>query len=118
MEQVDEWPDNTLNLDWEQRHSSYVPPLDDAQIREMREQFKRLGINRVSVDQRRMNDALTVYMNSYDSDKQKGYAYLADPIWRYVHNKNLNRMDTDHGRLVFRHIEGNWFLYLRGPESD
>ena len=122
FEKVDEWPDNTLNLDWEQRHSSYVPALDETQIEEMRERFKRLGINRVSVDQKRINDALTVYINSYDSSynfgEQKGYAYLANPPRQMIYDENLNKMNVDHGKLVFRHVEGNWFLYLQGPESD
>ena len=117
LEQVDEWPDNTLNLDWEQRHSSYVPPLDDSRIEEMRNQFGRLGIIRISVEQRWINDALTVYINSYDSGEQKGYAYLADPNWQEVYDENLNRMDV-YDKLVFRHIKDNWFLYLMGKQSE
>ena len=117
LEQVDEWPGNWLTVEYGQHPDSYIFRLSEAREVALQKQLEHLGLESIGASQEYVNNSFTAHMRVYDAVKQKGYVYFSHPSWQEVYDENLNKMDV-YDRLVFRHIKGNWFLYLRGKEQE
>ena len=119
------------------RLSAFVPPLSEAQAEDIQTQMADLGVYAINVEPELgyERNAFGLYMKTEDqydrngelrqidpSIRGKGYAYLEKPLpsASCVFDKNLNRIDlaaTCSG-LIYRHVEGNWYLFLKGSESS
>ena len=130
LEQVDDWPSGSwitptnqrrfstsVLLPSEKKELNAQAPLSEEQEAEIQVSLERLNLKYVSVGKSWMDEITEIRMNAYSEVEQKGYVYLYDPDWQKVYDKNLNKIDV-YGRVVFRQIEGNWFLYLRGKEQE
>lgn len=130
MEQVDEWPSGSwITPTNRRRFSIYVrspeekkelnaqAPLSEEQEAEIQATLERLGLRNISVGLPWMDEVTEIRMNAYSEVEQKGYVYLHNPDWQKVYDKNLNRINV-YNRVVFRQIERNWFLYLKGEEQE
>ncbi len=122
------------------RLSAFIPPLSKAQAEEIQTQMADLGVYVISVDPELVHesDAFKVHMKTADeydrngelrqidpSIRGKGYAYIEKPIpsASCVFDENLNRIGSAVSRvpcsgLIYRPIEGDWYLFLKGSESS
>ena len=99
-----------------------------------------LGVQRIFVNPELAHegDAFKVYMKTDEASDyegefwrrgltiaNKGYAYLEEPLpsTRCVFDRALSRINLEElsgecRATAYRLIEGNWYLYLMGPESS